>query len=167
MPGKPALIAEGVGYVLDSDVSRIRKQRPEADAGISGDGAMRGHTTQKITPDTLGTIPHPLLFLISGRPKGGVSGAVADRAAISVAVTGTSLTTAGVFGFARPAPAPLPTWPGLASALLVVPSTAAFPASAAVEGAQSEHTRSSGSERTRLPPQIRSRPTHPVRQNIT
>src|ERR1035441_10731809 len=74
MPGKPALIAEGVGYVLDSDVSRIRKQRPEADAGISGDGAMRGHTTQKITPDTLGTIPHPLLFLISGRPKGGVSG---------------------------------------------------------------------------------------------
>src|ERR1017187_4605595 len=89
MPGKPALIAEGVGYVLDSDVSRIRKQRPEADAGISGDGAMGGHTTQKITPDTLGTIPHPLLFLISGRPKGGVSGAVADRAAISVAVTGT------------------------------------------------------------------------------
>src|ERR1019366_8877492 len=55
----------------------------------------------KITPDTLGTIPHPLLFLISGRPWDGVSGAVVDTAANSVAVAGTSLSTPGVFGFAQ------------------------------------------------------------------
>src|ERR1035437_3683043 len=59
MSCKAALVAERVGYILDSDVSRIRKQRPEADAGESGDGAVGSHTTQKITPDTLGTIPHP------------------------------------------------------------------------------------------------------------
>src|ERR1035437_5488134 len=74
----------------------------------------------------LGTIPPPL-FLISGRPKGGVSGAVADRAAISVATAGTSLSTAGVLVFARPAPAP--------------PST-------------SNPGEASGSECLRLPPQV-------------
>ena len=63
MPCKAALVAEGVGYILDSDVSRIRKQRPEADAREGCDRAIGTHTTQKIMPDTLGTIPHPLLFL--------------------------------------------------------------------------------------------------------
>src|ERR1035437_6696245 len=44
MPGKSALVAESVGYVLDSDVSRVRKQRPKPDAGRSGDGAVESHT---------------------------------------------------------------------------------------------------------------------------
>src|ERR1035441_48092 len=134
MPGKPALLTERVSDVSNPDVVGVREQWPEKDAGESGDGAVGSHTTQKITPDTLGTIPHPLLFLISGRPQGGVSGAVADRAAISVAVTGTSLSTAGVFVFVRPASAPPPTSPVPAFAVLVVASTAAFPAKAAVEG---------------------------------
>ena len=69
----------------------------------------------------------------------------------SVAVAGTSLSTAGVLVFARPAPAPPSTWPGLASALLAVTSTADFPASAAVEGGQSERPLPSGSQRLRLP----------------
>src|ERR1039458_6561220 len=43
---KPALIAEGVGYILNSDVVGIRKQRPEADAGEGCDRAI-GHTTRK------------------------------------------------------------------------------------------------------------------------
>ena len=96
---------------------------------------------------------------------------MADRAAISVAVTGTWLSTAGVFVFARPAPAPPPTWPVPASALLVVTSTAAFPAKAAVEGLCSVRPcrfasrEASGSERLRLPPQVDPQPTHPVHQN--
>jgi hypothetical protein len=58
-------------------------------------------------------------------------------------------------------------------AVLLVTSTAVFPASSAVEGAQSEFLClfasgvASGSERLRLPPQIRPQPTHPVRQRIT
>ena len=60
---KPALVAEGMGYILDSDVSRIRKHRPEADAGEGCDRAIGTHTIQEIMQDTLGTIPHPLLFL--------------------------------------------------------------------------------------------------------
>src|ERR1035437_6560270 len=47
MPGKSALVAEGVGYILDSDVGRIRKQRPEADAGKSGDGTIGVHIPAK------------------------------------------------------------------------------------------------------------------------
>ena len=74
-----------------------------------------------------------------------------------------------------PAAVPPPTWPvpGLGLAVLVVTSTAAFPASAAVEGRQTERHcpfasgEASGSERLRLPPQVRSQPTHPVRQGIT
>ena len=50
-------------------------------------------------------------------------------------------------------------------------STAAFPASPAVEGATLASARSpparSGSERPRLPPQVGPQPTHPVRQNAT
>src|ERR1035437_8566542 len=47
MPGKPALVAEGVGYVLDSNVSRVWMERPEADAGKSGDGVVGSHTPRK------------------------------------------------------------------------------------------------------------------------
>ena len=88
-----------------------------------------------------------------------------------VAVTGTSLSTAGVFVFARPAPAPPPTWPGPALAVLVATSTAVLPATSAVEGGQPERPclvasgEASGSECLRRPPQIRPQPTHPVRQN--
>src|ERR1035437_1074644 len=103
MTGKPALLTERVSDVSNPDVVGVREQWPEKDAGESGDGAVGSHTTQNITPDTLGTIPHPLLFLISGRPWDGVSGAVVDTAANSVAVTGTSLSTSGVFGFAQSA----------------------------------------------------------------
>ena len=67
----------------------------------------------------------------------------------------------------RPTPVTPPTWPVSALAVLVLTSTAAFPASAAVEARQSECPcpLASGSERFRLPPQIRSEPTHPVRQD--
>ena len=60
-----------------------------------------------------------------------------------------------------------------ASALLVVTSTAAFPARFAAEGAQSERPclfasgEASGSERLCLPPKVGPQPMHPVRQNIT
>jgi hypothetical protein len=70
-----------------------------------------------------------------------------------------------------PASAPPPTSPVPAFAVLVVASTAVFPASSTVEGAQSQRPcpfasgEASGSECLRPPPQIRSRPTHPVRQN--
>src|ERR1017187_2796779 len=101
MTRKPALLTERVSDVSNPDVVGVREQWPEKDAGESGDGAVGSHTTQNITPDTLGTIPHPLLFLISGRPWDGVSGAVVDTAANSVAVAGTSLSTPGVFGFAQ------------------------------------------------------------------
>src|ERR1035437_143696 len=47
MPREAALVAEGVGYILDSDVSRIRNQRPEAHAGEGCDGAIGTHTTKK------------------------------------------------------------------------------------------------------------------------
>ena len=92
----------------------------------------------------------------------------------SVAVAGTSLSTVAVLVFAQ--------LNGTTASNLAGPglrgpgrhlATAVFPASAAVEGAQSQRPglfasgEASGSERTRLPPQIRSRPTHPVRQNIT
>jgi len=95
------------------------------------------------------------------------------RAAISVAVTGTSLSTAGVFVFARPAPAP--------PSILAGPSlgafgphlaTAVFPATAAVEGGQPERPcpfasgEALGSERLCFSPQFGPQPTHPVRQDI-
>ena len=54
----------------------------------------------------------------------------------------------------RPTAAPPPTWPG--------PALSASPQS--VAPACSPPARS-GSERLRLPPQIRPQPTHPVRQN--
>ena len=43
---KPALVAEGVGYILDSDVSRIRNQWPEADAGEGCYRAIGTHTPE-------------------------------------------------------------------------------------------------------------------------
>jgi len=88
----------------------------------------------------------------------------------SVAVAGISLSTAGVLVFARPAPAPPSTWPGLASALLAVTS-AAFPATAGVEGGRPKRPspfasgEASGSDRLRFSPQVSPQPTHPVRQN--
>ena len=98
---------------------------------------------------------------------------VAGQGGYSVAVAGTALSTGGVFVFAQPAPGPPPTWPGLAGAVLVATATAVFPASAAVEGAQFRRPglfasgEASGTERTLPPPQIRSRPMYPVRQDIT
>src|ERR1035437_1290045 len=47
MPAKPALVAEGVGNILDSDVSRVREQRPKADAGKGCYRAIGTHTTSK------------------------------------------------------------------------------------------------------------------------
>src|ERR1035437_3662295 len=109
-----------------------------------------------------------------GRPKGGVSGAVVDTAANSVAVAGTSLSTARVFVFARPAPAPpsILAGPGL-GAFAPHLATAVFPATAAVEGAQPERPcpfasgEALGSERLCFSPQFGPRPMHPVRQNTT
>ena len=52
-----ALLTERVSDVSNPDVVGVREQWPEKDAGESGDGAVGSHTTQKITPDTLGAIP--------------------------------------------------------------------------------------------------------------
>jgi hypothetical protein len=167
MTGKPALLTERVSDVSNPDVVGVREQWPEKDAGESGDGAVRSHTTQKITPDTLGTIPHPLLFLISGRPKGGVSGAVADRAAISVAVTGTFALHSRCLCL-RPASTS-------AASNLAGPGLRAlgrhFDRSLSSKGGRRRTMFGallpSGSDRLRLSPQVSPQQTHPVRQNIT
>src|ERR1035437_7591794 len=86
------------------------------------------------------------------------------RAAIRSRSPATSLSTAGVFVFARPAP----------PSILAGPSLGAFGPhlAAAIQARQSERPclfasgEASDSERLRLPPQIRPQPTHPVCQNI-
>src|SRR5450759_5308345 len=91
-----------------------------------------------------------------------------------VAVTGTALSHCPCFWRRpRPAPAAASDLAGPRLALLVATSTAVFSLSSAVEAAQPERScpfasgEASGSECIRLAPQIRSQPTHPVRQRIT
>ena len=89
-------------------------------------------------------------------------------------VTGTALSTPGVFGFALSTGSAASNFAGtgLGLAVLVATSTAVLPAGSAVEARQSERPcpfasrEASGSERLRLPPQIGPQPTHPVHQNI-
>lgn len=87
-----------------------------------------------------------------------------------VPLSGISLSTAGVFGFAPTAVPPF-NLVGTGPAVLVASSTAVLPATSAVEGGQPERPclvasgEASGSEGLGLPPQIRPQPTHPVRQN--
>jgi hypothetical protein len=88
-------------------------------------------------------------------------------------VTGTALSTPGVFGFALSTGSAASNFAGtgLGLAVLVATSTAVLPTGSAVEARQSERPcpfasrEASGSERLRLPPQIGPQPTHPVHQN--
>ena len=90
-----------------------------------------------------------------------------------VAVTDTSLSTAGVSLRPAQTTVPPPTWPvpGLGLAVLAITPTAVFPAASAVERrspsapARSPPARP-GPDRLRLPPQIRSQPMHPVHQGV-
>jgi hypothetical protein len=86
-----------------------------------------------------------------------------------VSCRGASLAKAGVFGPAQPNGTNAPASPNPALAVLVITSTAVFPASSVPEGVQPERPclfasgEASGSERLRLPPQVRSELVHSVR----
>src|ERR1035441_10001843 len=79
MPGKPALVAEGVGYVLDSNVSRVWMEQPEPDAGKGCDRAVGSHTPKKSCETRRTQFPPTAVVathrdrLFPGRPKGVVS----------------------------------------------------------------------------------------------
>ena len=92
-----------------------------------------------------------------------------------MAVTGTSPSTAGFFGYVQPTGSAASNFAGtgLGLAVLAVTSLAVLPVSAAVEGVRSVRPcpfasrEASRSDRPRLPPQFRPQPTHPVRRDTT
>src|ERR1035437_7750368 len=125
---------------------------------------------QKITLSMPDTIPHPAvphLRATKGRclRRGGGYGGHFGRGRRHLALYSSW------FVFARPAPAPPPSRPNPAWAVLVASSTAVFPATAAVQGAQSDRPclfasdEASDTERLRRSPQIRPQPTHPAHQD--